>query len=275
MLSIINLTLKETFSKKIFLAFFLFSTLFILLLFFTLNLDAVDNAQTYISIFGQQVNTDGDSFNMTEVVGYIQAGIAVALYIIGLFFSLFATSSLIPSLIKTGNIDLILSKPISRTKILMGRVIGSLAIVAFNIFYLVIASWLILSIKSGIWNYHFLYSGFIILITYGALYSLVTLFGILTGGTALSFIITYAVIFISPMLTVAMSEKLAAFTNVGDNIFIQISYNIVPKISEIGEIMFNVARGVEVETLLPIWTTLAFGIFFMGVSVVIFKRKDF
>ena len=274
MLSIINLTFKETFSKKIFLAFFLFSTLFILLLFFTLNLDAVDNAQTYISIFGQQVD-NGESFDMAEVVGYIEAGIAVALYVIGLFFSLFATSSLIPSLIKTGNIDLILSKPISRTKILMGRVIGSISIVAFNIFYLVIASWLILSIKSGVWNYHFLYSGFIIMITYGALYSLVTLFGILTGGTALSFIITYAVIFISPMLTVAMSEKLAAFTNVGDNLFIQICYNIVPKISEIGEIMFNVARGVKVETLLPIWTTLAFGIFFMGVSVVIFKRKDF
>ena len=56
----------------------------------------------------------------------------------------------------SGRIALLLSKPIGRTTLLLGRYLGNLLVVALNHIYLVGAVWLILAVKTNIWNYRFL-----------------------------------------------------------------------------------------------------------------------
>jgi NADH:ubiquinone oxidoreductase subunit 5 (subunit L)/multisubunit Na+/H+ antiporter MnhA subunit len=51
----------------------------------------------------------------------------------------FASSGLIPSVLEPGRIELLLSKPVRRWQILMGRYIGNLLVVSLNISYLVLA----------------------------------------------------------------------------------------------------------------------------------------
>ena len=186
-LAIIQLTFRESFAKKTFIAFFGISTLTCLLFIFALNLDIVNGMQSSISLFGQEAQ---GLVELDRILFGIESAVAVLLFTGGLFMSLFATSGLIPSFLQTGNVELLISKPMSRWHILTGRFLGGVAIVAFNVFYLVIFSWLILSIKTGIWNWGFLFSGVMIVITFAILYALMTFLGIITRSGAFSLMIT-------------------------------------------------------------------------------------
>ena len=133
--SIILLTFRESLAKKTFMAFLGISTFICLLLIFALNLDIVNGMQSSVSLFGQDIESAAE---ITKILFGIESGIAILLFSGGIFMSLFATSSLVPSLLQEGYIDIFISKPVSRLDILLGRYLGAIVIVALNIFYLVI-----------------------------------------------------------------------------------------------------------------------------------------
>jgi len=239
--SIIKLTFREAFSQKLLIVFFGISTFFCLFLLFVLSLNVVDDAQGMTEIMLWKMNAGGDlNLTIEEVVKNVEAGIAAALYIIGLFLSLFATSNLIPSMLQPGNIGLVLSKPISRTKILSGN---------------------------------YLLSAVLIFLIYAILYAIVVFFGILTGGSAVSLMSTYAIIFISPIFLVR--ERMYAFIDESNRKIIDAVYYIIPKISELGKIVFDVTKGNKIESLVPLWSSLVFGFVIFMISLIIFKKKDF
>lgn len=269
--AIIELTFRESLAKRTFMAFLGISTLVCLLFIFALNLDIVNGMESYISIFGQEVN---ERIYLDELVYNIEAGIAAVLFTAGIFMALFATSSLIPSFLDKGSIDLMISKPLSRFQILMGRYLGAVAIVAFNIFYLVIFSWLILSIKTGIWNWGFLLSGVMIVLAFAILFALMTFLGIIVRSGPFSLMITYLVIFISPWLIqrdviyALLSSKFYGYMLDG-------LYHFLPKMAELGEITTYLVQGNSVPSWLPLWTSVIFGIIMLTASNVIFNRKNF
>jgi len=197
LLAIIQLTFRESLAKKTFIAFLGISTLVNVLFIFALNLDIVDGAESYISLFGQEVD---HAFQLDQIIYGIESVVALGLYTAGVFMALFATSSLIPSFLEKGSIDLLISKPISRLQILTGRYLGAVAIVAFNIFYMIIFSWLIMSLKTGIWNFGFLLAGVMIVVTFAILFALMTFLGVTIRSGPFSLMITYLIIFFSPLL---------------------------------------------------------------------------
>jgi len=270
-LALIQLTFRESFAKKTFVAFLGISTLIILLLLFALNLDIVDGATAYISVFGQ--NTDG-AITVNELVPAIQGGIAAALYSAGILLALFATSSLIPSMLQKGSIDLIISKPMSRNQILLGRSLGASAIVAFNILYLVLGTWLVLSIKTGYWNFGFLTSGILIIITFMILYSMMALFGIMTSSGPFSLMITFIIIVTSPLL-IARDEIYALLSSRVYGYIIDGLYYFLPKSAELGDITQKLVRGVEIQSWMPLWSSMGFGVFIFFVTGYIFSKKNF
>ena len=75
-----------------------------------------------------------------------------------MFLSVFASAGLIPSVLEPGRIELLLSKPVSRTHILLGRYLGNILVISSNVVFLVLGVWTILGIKSGIWSPAFLIS---------------------------------------------------------------------------------------------------------------------
>lgn len=270
-LSIIQLTFRESLAKKTFLAFMGISTITCLLFIFALNLDVVDGMQSSVSIFGQEASK---SINVEEIVFGVEGALAVGLFTGGIFLALFATSSLIPTLLKPGFIDLFLSKPVSRFEILAGRYIGAVAIAAFNIFYLIIFSWLILSLKTGFWNWSYLWGGVLIVVTFAILYALMTLLGLLTRSGPFSLMITYVIIFFSPLLIqrdriyALLSSKLYGYLLDG-------LYYFLPKPAELGDITQEIVRGASVASWQPLWTSLLFGGIILAVSGLIFQKKNF
>ena len=71
-------------------------------------------------------------------VRWAQMAVAFVLYPIGVLLSLFATASLVPRMIQKGAIDLLLSKPMTRTWIFVARYLGALLVGGGVLFYLVV-----------------------------------------------------------------------------------------------------------------------------------------
>ncbi|MFZ0390693.1 MAG: ABC transporter permease subunit, partial [Calditrichia bacterium] len=224
-----------------------------------------------ISLFGQEAE---QTFNLTNLLIMLEGTVAMMLFTGGLFMSLFATSSLIPAMLEPGNVNILISKPVSRFQLLAGRFLGAVAIVAFNVFYLVIFSWLILSLKTGIWNFGFLLSGVMIVVTFAILFTLMTLLGILTRSSAFSLMLTYLILFFSPLLLqrdniyALLSKKIYSYIVDG-------LYYFLPKTAELGMMTQKLVRGVEVPGWMPLWSSLLFAAAMFILSGFLFARKDF
>jgi len=271
LLAIIQLTVRESLAKKTFIAFLGSSTFVCLLFLFALNLDIVNGAESYISIFGSGPDK---LFQLDELIFGIEGGIAAALFVAGIFLSLFATSSLIPSFLEKGTIDLLISKPLRRWEILLGRYLGAVAIVAFNIFYLVVFSWLILSIKTGIWNFGYLLAGAMIVLTFAILYAFMTLMGVLVRSGPFSLMLTYLIIFFTPFL-LQRDQIYALLSNKFYGYLLDGLYHFLPKMAELGNITSQLVQGASVSSWLPLVTSLGFGILMLFTSTIIFSRKNF
>ena len=270
-LAIIQLTFRESLAKKTFMAFFGLSTLVCLLFIFALNLDLVDGLKSSVSLFGHEM---GQLQEIKEVVLAIESGVAVFLFTGGLFMSLFATSGLITSFLRRGSIELIIYKPLRRFQILLGRFLGAVAIVAFNVFYLVIFSWLILSLKTGIWNWGFLFAGIMIVLTFAILYALMTFLSVVINSAAFSLMITYAILFFSPLL-LQRDKIYALLSGKIYGVLLDGLYYFLPKTTELGDITRLLVQGSAVTSWMALWSSMLFGIFIFGISSYIFSRKNF
>lgn len=273
MWAIIQLTFREAFSRKVFHAFFIISTLASLTLLFLLSLNIIRDLRTSAIYFGggaEHLET------VQKVVRAVEGGAAVALFTVGLFMSLFATSTLIPEMLRPGNIDLLISKPIGRSRLLLGRFLGATAIVAFNVFYLVISFWLILSIKTGFWNWGFLLAGLMVVLTYIALYSLMTLLNLLFKSSAVSLMGTFLIIFLAPLLM--QRDRLYLWLSADSRMtrnLIDGLYYFFPKPGDLGNITQKLVRGIKIESWMPVWSSLLFAVLIFALSSFIFRRKSF
>ena len=265
-------TFKESFARKTFIAFFVVSSIVLALFLFALNVDIVDGALASLSLFGNEAS-DVD-IDLRTLVITIEAGLSAFLFTGGIFFSIFATASLIPNMLEKGNIDWVLAKPISREALLIGRFLGALAIVGFNIFYLIGGSWLILSMKTGIWHVPFLFSGVVILFMFAILYAFMALLGVTLQNGAVSIMGAYLVLFFSPMLATRdriyalLSEKIYQY--ILDGI-----YYLMPRTFDIGNLVRKIVMAEPILSWEPVIHSALVGLLFFSLSVYIFKQKNF
>ena len=265
-------TFRESLARKTFVTFFIISSITLALFLFALNVDIVDGALRGIAVFGNEPGRI--NFNLGEFVRTIETGIATALFTGGLFLSIFATASLVPNMLQKGHVDWLLSKPISRTNLLIGRFAGALAIVSFNVFYLILGTWLILSIKTGVWHVPFLISGVLIVVIFAVLYAFMVLLGILVQNSAVAIMGAYLVIFFSPWLYqrdriyALLSERIY-------QILLDGLYYLTPRTFEFGEIVTRSVLGQPVMAWEPVWHSVLIGLFFFGLAIYFFHKKDF
>src|SRR5207249_2600964 len=151
-LAVVNGTIRESMAKFTFLAFLVMSTLTLLTLAFAVNLDVVDGALAAARLFGRDIRIAGAEISIDSLVTGIQTGVAGTLFGVGLFLSIFATANLVPVMLEKGYVDLLLSKPLSRPVLFLGRYLGALAVVVINLFYLIGGFWVLLGWKTGVWK---------------------------------------------------------------------------------------------------------------------------
>ncbi len=264
-------TLKEAMARKVFLFFIGISILAILIT--ALIFSLVDTQ----SIISGIENKTGNDFLIRNIVSTLEIMIISPLAGLGLLLAIFSSSSFVPNMLEKGNIDLLLSKPVSRQQLLWGKYAGGLLVVLLNIAFLVVGIWLIISLKFSFWDPTFLWSLIIITFTFAVLYSLIVLCGVLTRGSMLGMMLAYFIFLIlSPVLALANDRADIFFRNDIVKSIIKGVYYFVPKTSELmGRMISDLATGKGIADFQPLISSLLFLILMMILSILSFRKKDF
>jgi ABC-2 type transport system permease protein len=272
---------REAAARWTLLAYFFLSSLFILIFALAVNLDVVDGALAGAKLFGKTVDIRGGEIDIDQLVLGFESGFSAILYLIGTFLAIFATAHLVPRLQEKGTVDLYLSRPVGRVRLLLSRYVAGLILSAANLVYLIGAIWAILIWKTGVVHPSFLLGGVIIMFTIATLLAFAFLVGVITSSTAVSIMTTFGLFLFSAVLS-GHERFEAAVSNEWNARLIHGLYLIMPKTTELGRSVIALVSGgqapIQVTGVLspaPFITTALFGITCLVLASLVFRRKEF
>ena len=263
-------TLREAFARKVFIFFAAISVVFLIglaVVFSLINTDSILSS----------MNPSGDKIVLEQAIIQIQLMITAPLSNLCLLLAIFSSASFIPIMLEKGNIDLLLSKPISRTQLLLGKYLGGTLVVFINISFLILGAWIIISLKFSYWNLNFPIVILVITFTFSILYSVVVLFGILFRSSVPGMMIAYfiflilspAIHFIKLQLQTLTGRE--ALTSIVDGL-----YYFIPKTSELmGTINSNLGQGKPIGDVQPVLSSFLFLILTLFFCDYLLQKKDF
>ena len=279
------LTFRELWAMKITQGIVLVSTLAWILLSFAMNLDVVEGSLAAVRIFGFDAGADElvkdpqtgefvrQAISVDKFIVGISSFVFGAAYFLGTLLGLFATMPLIGGFLEQGRIDLLLSKPLSRNRLLSGHLLGVLLTVLALSTYLILGVWMALSIKTEIWIPKMLTSIPLIVVMFAVMYSVIFTLSILTRSTGLALIIAYGLIFISAIL--AAHEQLTPVLSPTAAFVYKSFYHLLPNFIEVVAIQAKIVTGEAVTSWYPFFSSVAFGSVVYGLGYFWFNRKDF
>lgn len=271
---------REAAARWTLVAYFFLSTIFIIIFASAINLDIVNGALAGAKLFGKEVQMNQQVSIEKLVIGF-ESGFSGVLAVLSTFLAIFATAHLVPRLQDKGTIDLYLSRPVSRTWLLLSRYIAGMLLAASNVVYLLGSVWLIVMWKTHVVHPRFFVGGLLILFIIATLLAFAFLVGVITSSTAVSIMATYGVFFFGVML--AGHERIAAaVSHEWQAVLINTLYWVVPKTAElttavVAFVSGNEAPGRISATLAPapFLTTAAFAIGCLALASWRFHRKEF
>jgi len=272
---------REAAARWTLVAYFVLSSVFILIFAFAINLDIVNGVLAGAKIFGQAVVLGSHSLDLDELVIGFETGFSAFLYIVATFLAIFATAHLVPRMQEKGTIDLYLSRPVSRISLLGSRYVAGLVLTAVNLLYLIGSIWIIIMWKTGVAHPRFLLSGAVILFAIASLLAFSFLVGVVTSSTNVSIMATYGIFFVAAIMVTherieaMMSSEVKAW-------MVKVLYWILPKTAELGRIVVETVAGTRLHSdaavtlpLAPILSTALFALACLGLAAYLFQRKDF
>jgi ABC-2 type transport system permease protein len=272
---------REAAARWTLIAYFVLSTLFILIFALAVNLDIVDGALAGAKLFGQSVEMGGSRIDLDKLVLGFESGFSAVLYLVGTFLAIFATAHLVPRLQEKGTIDLYLSRPVGRVPLLLSRYVAGLVLAAANIVYLFGSIWVIVAWKTRVAHPRFLLGGAVILFGIAALLAFAFLVGVVTSSTGVSIMSTYGVFFFAAILA-GHARIEAAMAAEWEARIVSALYWIFPKTAELGRATVALVAGSQAPerltravTTATFVSTGAFAVVCLALACRIFARKDF
>lgn len=269
--ALISDTFQEARARWVFWGLFALSTLLILIFLFVLQVDLAAGAISFLGIEA----TSRRIYSIHKFVNVSYSWVSIALYVWGTFLAVFASSGLIPSVLEAGRIALLLSKPLSRTTLLLGRYAGNLAVVAINHTYLVLSVWIILGLKTDIWSPRFLLAIPVSIFLFAVLLCVVVLVGVISESAALSVMAPVGLSLIS-LLLAQHQFVIRLLSSEWSRQLWMFFYWILPKVFDLGNAMRQtILLDRQAAWLAPIATSAAFGVVVLASALHIFQKRDF
>lgn len=265
-------TVNEARARWLFWGLFGLSTFLIALFLFVLNADIVVGARAAVDF---SVSSSRQDFEVRRFINMAYSWVSIGLYVWGTLLAIFASGGLIPVLLEPGRIALLLSKPMSRSTLLVGRFLGNLLIVALNNTYLILCVWLILGIRTGEWDARFLLSIPISIFAFAVLLCVVVLVGVVFESAALSVMGAVALMLISSLLA-QRDWSIRVLTSEWSRQLWLALYWVLPKIYDLSAAMRQMIlydRGADWVT--PVWTSALFAIATLSGALYLFRKRDF
>ena len=273
--------MREAAARWTLLAYFFLSSVFILIFASAVNLDIVDGALAGAKLFGKEVTVD-NAINIEKLVLGFESGFSGVLYFLCTFLAIFATAHLVPRMQEKGTIDLYLSRPVSRLKLILSRYIAGLILAGSNILYLIGSIWLIVMWKTHVVHPRFFVAGALILFVIAVLLAFAFLVGVITSSTGVSIMTTYGLFFFALML-VSHDRIAAAVSKEWQAWVVQTLYWIIPKTAELGVAVVSFVSSAQMPERITqslnlpaiFATTGAFGVVSLALASWLFQRKEF
>jgi hypothetical protein len=129
----------------------------------------------------------------------------------GVFIAVLVTASMIPNTFEAGSVDLLLSKPISRSGLFLAKFFGGCAFIAINAAYFIVGLWLILGWRLGLWNERLLWAIPLYVFLFAIYYGVSSLAGLIWRNAIVSVVlaILFWLICFAIGTSVGMIEQLA------------------------------------------------------------------
>lgn len=187
-LAILLDTYRELNAKRLFWITMVIST------FVVLGFAAVGLNETGLTILWWEIPAPFNSQLFTPAAFYkvvfVNLGIGFWLTWLATILALVSTSGMIPDFLQGGAIELSLSKPIGRVRLLLTKFVAGLLFVALQVGVFSLASFLVIGIRGGAWEPGIFLAIPIVLVFFSYLYSVCLLIGLVTRSTIASLILT-------------------------------------------------------------------------------------
>ncbi len=254
-------TVRELFDRKI---IWVYAVLTILAVLITFAARAVE-----INIHGQDV----DLTEMDEVLAQSAArGLNVLLYIL-VFFTVLGAAGIIPSMFIRGRADYFLSKPISRSGLLLSKVISIWLVHSIVLLAAFVLELVAIGVAFGHFDVGLLWLPVVYILTLFVWLSIIGFAGIWFGSNAMSLIAAFVVWLLQYLLS--FHEWVAQLTTSKTIVFIvDVLYYIVPGTGQMSDTALALAIDSNAEWL-PVWSSLLFAVALLVAAIGVFRRKEY
>lgn len=219
----------------------------------------------------------GQDFEMEELIGPLGPWIAYVfskIMMIFVFLAVLSIVGLIPVSLEKGRAEYYLSKPASRSRLLISRLWSIWIVYGLVLIACGVITYGFTAVVHGVFEVSILYLFAIYWLDFLVWLSIAGLAGVLFGTTA------------GAMLSVFMiwvAQTLLAYHDIINqlvsskplNYLIDFFYYTIPKSGEIGDIAVGLAIGRGVDTWMPLWSSLLFALVMFYLADRVFKRRDY
>lgn len=219
----------------------------------------------------------GEDFEVEQLIGPLGPWIAQVfskVMTIFVFLAVLATVGLIPVSLEKGRAEFYLSRPVSRSRLLFGKlfsiwlVYGTVIIVCGLIIYG------FTSVIHGVLDGKIVYLFLVYWLNFLIWLSIVGLAGILFGSAAWSMMAAFVVWIAQWLLSYHEGISQIVRSKLVNNL-IEVLYYAVPKTGEIGDIAVSLSIGRTVDSWMPLWSSLLFAAVMLYLAAWVFKRRDY
>jgi len=267
--------LRESISRRWFLALGAAITLVLVFLGLALRLDVVDGALAATRLFGTAL--DNDIRSVDVALRPVFEAAADAIFYGGLAFGVLACADFGPSLLAPGRIEHLLALPVRRHELLAGTYLGVLLLACAGALYGAGGLALILGAKTGVWTLRPLAAALLAAVTFTAIYGAMLAAAVFARSSALSAAVG-AALFVCGIVAGYRDELLAAFEpGVGREAFAGITL-VLPRVSALARTAADIAasRPVDLAVVAAMLAgVFAFGFAMLALAVWRFEGRDF
>lgn len=212
--------------------------------------------------------------DISDMLGYpVVSGLNFFLWML-VFLSVMATAGLVPNMLSRGRAEFFLSKPVSRSQLLISKVWGIWVTYGGLVAICGLVGILVIYLTHGFFTTDLLWLIGGHMVIFGIWLSITVAVGIYSGSTSISFMAVFLIWVAQWVLSFREWIQQIVSSKALDQL-IDVLYYIVPKTGEIENIVKRMALGAGVESLTPLYSSLLFAAVMYGVAIWLFGRKDY
>ena len=241
----------------------------------TISLFGMELGQTRVEIrSGERTITQhGLVVSKSDFVKAVELGALGLLIPWGILFGLFVATGLFSSMLVRGRLYLLLSKPLARWELYLGRYAGGVFLVFVTTMLFCIGIWGLLWQKTGIADAGLLGAGGLVVFVFAILYSFAALIALLTEGTGIALVATVVLWGLAEVAS--LRDTLRAFAPTLGSIA-DFLYYLLPKLNDLEALMNRViSSGGVLDLAVPVGASALFAAVMLALGIYIFSRRDY